>query len=141
MSRGRASTYGDGVGRRELLLVFLVGCNGDFADDAEEGRYAAADAPDAKIDRGFPEPVPDAEVEASLDAGADTAVDAAKADAGICMRDESRDESQCAPADAGRYAVACPADEAGNPAAPPPATLDCVYTGWADAGTLTMCCK
>lgn len=140
MARGRASPYGDGVGRRELLLVFLVGCTSDFVDP-EEGRYALADAPDAKIDRGFPEPVPDATPEVAAETGPDAEPE--RRDAGVCVRDEARD-GECAgydgPDAAPRYAIRCPADDAGNPALPPPA-IGCHYTGWADAGTLTMCCK
>jgi hypothetical protein len=128
------------VGRRELLLVFLVGCNSDFDGAREEGRYAAADAPDAKIDRGFPEPIPNAQADATPDAEVDGGVDSAKFDAGTCIRDESRDNECVVVADAGwSRAVACPANEAGNPSTPP--ASDCLYTGWADAGSLTMCCK
>jgi hypothetical protein len=125
------------VGRRELLLVFLVGCNSDFVGDLEEGRYAVGDVPDAKIDRGFPEPVPSVEADASPDAAADA--DSAKPDTGSCVRDELRDH-ECDPDASEQRGFACPANDAGNPAAPPPA-VECVYTGWADAGTVTMCCK
>lgn len=109
----------------------------------EEGRYSAADPPDAKIDRALPEPAPDAEADAETGTDARTDVDDATVDAGTCVRDESRDH-ECTTYDgadaAPRYAIACPATEAGNPALPPPA-IGCNYTGWADAGSLTMCCK
>jgi hypothetical protein len=127
------------VGRRELLLVFLVGCNSDFDGAREEGRYAAADAPDAKIDRGFPEPIPNAQADATPDAEVDGGVDSAKFDAGSCVRDQSRDH-ECDLDASEQRGFACPANAAGNPSAPPPA-VECVYTGWADAGTVTMCCK
>lgn len=126
------------MGRYELLLVLLVACNSDFVDEPEEGRYSIADPPDAKP--GPPEPATDAATEA--EAASDASIDSAPIDPGTCVRDESRDV-ECAGyhADAGRqYAIACPADDAGNPVLPPP-TIDCNYTGWADAGTLTMCCK
>lgn len=122
--------------------MFLVGCNSDFVDEPEEGRYSLADPPDAKAPPGPPVPISDATTEADANPVMDAAVDA-KVDAGPCVRDESRDE-QCATdsgADAAvRYAIACPADDDGNPVLPPPA-IGCNYTGWADAGSLTMCCK
>lgn len=129
------------MGRGELLLVFLVGCSDGFVDEPEEGRYSAGVAPDAKIDRGFHEPVPDAPTDAGADAEPDAAKGVAAVDAGSCVRDESRDQECAGDADAEpRYAIACPADDAGNPVLPPPA-IGCNYTGWADAGSLTMCCK
>lgn len=128
--------------RCDLLLVVLVGCSSEFVE-VEEGRYSAADPPDATLDGGYREPLLDAGTDA--DTGTDTGpdVDGATVDAGTCVRDESRDH-ECTTYDgadaAPRYAIACPADDAGNPVLPPPA-IGCNYTGWADAGSLTMCCK
>jgi hypothetical protein len=129
------------MGRRELVLMLLVGCNESDVDVPQEGTYSAAEPPDAKTP--FESPLPARDATADAEDAADASADVTPVDAGTCVRDESRDH-ECVTYDgpdaAPRSAIRCPANEAGNPALPPPA-IGCNYTGWADAGALTMCCK